>query len=222
MIISFTEENYLKAIFKLSHAYDEAEVTTNQISAHLKNKAATVTDMLKRLSQKKLIDYKKYQGVKLTEKGKRTAIKVIRKHRLWEVFLVEKLKFKWDEVHEIAEQLEHIHSDDLTEKMDAFLGRPKFDPHGDPIPDASGKFNIQRSIALAAANKKAALIITGVSDHSKAFLQYLSNTGLNLGDTIRIEENNNYDQSLRVKLNNKHSIFLSHKAASHILVEPRK
>ncbi len=221
-MISFTEENYLKAIFKLSHTYDEAEVTTNQISAHLKNKAATVTDMLKRLSEKKLIDYKKYQGVKLTKKGKLTAVKVIRKHRLWEVFLVDKLKFKWDEVHDIAEQLEHIHSDDLTEKMDAFLGRPKFDPHGDPIPDAHGKIHIQRSIALSLAGKKASGIVTGVSDHSKSFLQYLSQTGINLGDTIKIEEDNEYDQSLKVKINNKPSVFLSHKAASHILIDPKK
>ena len=222
MNISFTEENYLKAIYALSHFYEASEVSTNQISDRLKNKAATVTDMLKRLAEKKLISYKPYQGVKLTEKGRTTAIKVIRKHRLWEVFLVEKLKFSWDEVHEIAEQLEHIHSDELIEKLDDFLGKPKFDPHGDPIPDAAGKFSTQKSIALSLANKKASLVITGVTDHSKAFLQYISNNGLKLGDNLKIEDSNEYDQSLKIKINNKHILFLSNKAASNILVEIKK
>jgi DtxR family Mn-dependent transcriptional regulator len=220
MAFSFTEENYLKAIYALSRLYDE--VSTNQISAHLNNKAATVTEMLKRLSDKKLIDYKPYRGVKLTEKGKRTAVQVIRKHRLWEVFLVDKLKFKWDEVHDIAEQLEHINSDELIEKLDDFLGKPKFDPHGDPIPDASGKFGTQRSVALSTTSVKSSAVVTGVSDHSKSFLQYLSSVGIKLGDTVRVEESNAYDHSLRIRVNQKNSLFLSHKAASNILVEVKK
>lgn len=222
MEISFTEENYLKAIYTLSHFYEWPEVSTNQISDRLKNKAATVTDMLKRLAEKKLIVYKRYQGVKLTEKGRQTAVKVIRKHRLWEVFLVDKLKFSWDEVHDIAEQLEHIRSDELIEKLDDFLGKPKFDPHGDPIPDASGKFSTQKSIALSLANKKGTFIITGVTDHSKSFLQYISNIGVKLGDNLRVEEWNEYDQSLKIKVNNKQLLFLSNKAASNILVENKK
>jgi DtxR family Mn-dependent transcriptional regulator len=221
MLISYTEENYLKAIFSLSRVYNEQEVSTNQISEHLKNKAASVTDMLKRLSDKKLIDYKPYRGVKLTEKGKKTAVKVIRKHRLWEVFLVEKLNFKWDEVHDIAEQLEHINSDELIEKLDNFLGRPKADPHGDPIPDASGKFYASKSVPLSGAPHKSVLIVTGVNDHSKEFLQYLSNSGIKLGDHLKIETSNNYDQSIRIKINNKQALFLSEKAASNILVEVR-
>lgn len=219
MLVSYTEENYLKAIFALSRLYNEQEVSTNQISDHLKNKAASVTDMLKRLADKKLIDYKPYKGVKLTDKGKKAAIKVIRKHRLWEVFLVEKLKFKWDEVHEIAEQLEHIQSDDLIQKLDNYLGNPKADPHGDPIPDASGKFFVQKSIALSMAAKKSTLVVTGVSDHSTEFLQFLSGSGISLGHQIKIEEHNNYDKSVTVKINNKRTLFLSHKAASNILVE---
>jgi DtxR family Mn-dependent transcriptional regulator len=177
---------------------------------------------LKRLAEKKLISYKPYQGVKLTLKGRQTAIKVIRKHRLWEVFLVDKLKFSWDEVHDIAEQLEHIRSDELIEKLDDFLNKPKFDPHGDPIPDASGKFTTQKSIPLSVANKKLILVITGVTDHSKTFLQYLSNIGLKLGDQVKIEDWNEYDQSMKIKINNKHSFFLSHKAASNILVENKR
>ncbi len=219
MLVSYTEENYLKAIYALSRLYSDSEVSTNQISDHLKNKAASVTDMLKKLSDKKLIDYKPYKGVKLTDKGKKTAIKVIRKHRLWEAFLVEKLKFKWDEVHDIAEQLEHIQSDELIQKLDNFLGNPKYDPHGDPIPDATGKFSVQRSITLSSAKQKNTLIVTGVSDHSSEFLKYLSNSGIALGDNLKIEESNAYDRSLKIKVNNKHSLFLSHKAASNILVE---
>lgn len=219
MLVSYTEENYLKAIYALSRLYSDAEVSTNQISDHLKNKAASVTDMLKKLSDKKLIDYKPYKGVKLTDKGKKTAIKVIRKHRLWEAFLVEKLKFKWDEVHEIAEQLEHIQSDELIQKLDNFLGNPKCDPHGDPIPDSTGKFSVQRSVALSSAKQKNSLVVTGVSDHSSEFLKYLSNSGIALGDNLKIEESNTYDKSLKIKVNNKHSLFLSHKAASNILVE---
>ncbi|MBN8692954.1 MAG: metal-dependent transcriptional regulator [Bacteroidetes bacterium] len=219
MEISFTEENYLKAIFSLSRLYGDAEVSTNQISEHLNNKAASVTDMLKRLAEKKFIDYKPYKGVRLTEKGRKTAVKVVRKHRLWEVFLVEKLKFKWDEVHDIAEQLEHINSDELIEKLDLFLGRPKHDPHGDPIPDANGKFYAQKSIALAEAKVKQVLIVTGVSDHSTQFLQYLSQSGIGLGDHLKVDEVNSYDQSLKVKVNKNHGLFLSHKVALNILVE---
>ena len=219
MAISFTEENYLKAIYSLSHLHDQAEVSTNQISEHLKNKAASVTDMLKRLAEKKYIDYKPYKGVKLTDKGKKTAIKIVRKHRLWEVFLVEKLNFKWDEVHDIAEQLEHIESDELIEKLDLFLGKPKTDPHGDPIPDASGKFSNQKLIALSTANPKQILIFKGVSDHSTDFLQFLSQHGLKLGEVIKIESQNSYDNSVSVKLKKSKLFFLSSKAASNILVE---
>lgn len=219
MSISFTEENYLKAIYALSHLHNQAEVSTNQISEHLNNKAASVTDMLKRLSEKKYIDYKPYKGVKLTEKGKKAAVKIVRKHRLWEVFLVEKLNFKWDEVHDIAEQLEHIDSDELIEKLDVFLGKPKADPHGDPIPDASGKFYIQKSITLSSAKPKQNLIVTGVTDHSTGFLQFLSNSGLGLGEAVKINMVNEYDNSLSVKLKKNKVLFLSNKVASNILVE---
>lgn len=222
MTISLTEENYLKAIFTLSHLFEESEVSTNQISDHLKNKAATVTDMLKRLAEKKLINYIPYQGVKLTEKGKRTAIKVIRKHRLWEVFLVDKLKFKWDEVHEIAEQLEHINSDELIQRLDEFLGKPKFDPHGDPIPDANGQLNSVKALPLNQHKAKGTFIFVGVTEHSKAFLQHLTSIGLKIGDAIKVEEINEFDNSFKVKINKNNSQFFSNKVASNILVEIKK
>ncbi len=136
-VTSFTEENYLKAIHRLSRKYPEG-VSTNSIAEAMETKASSATDMIKKLASKSLIDYKKYKGVKLTEKGSRTAIAVVRKHRLWEVFLVDNLGFKWDSVHDIAEQLEHVQSEELVEKLDQYLGCPKYDPHGDPIPDADG------------------------------------------------------------------------------------
>ena len=132
---------------------------------------------------------------------------------------MEKLNFKWDEVHDIAEQLEHVDSDSLIERLDNFLGKPKADPHGDPIPDASGKFGIQKSVALSEAQLKNTLIVTGVSDHSSKFLNFLSESGIGLGDQLKIEETNSYDGSLKIKINNKRSLFLSHKAAENILVE---
>src|ERR1700741_4982434 len=138
METSFTEENYIKAIFKLEDA-NQGAVSTNDIAVKLSMQPATVTDMVKRLADKKILTYKKYHGVLLTPKGKKIALSVIRKHRLWEVFLVNKLKFRWDEVHEIAEQLEHVNSEALVEKLDDYLGNPKFDPHGDVIPDKEGK-----------------------------------------------------------------------------------
>jgi DtxR family Mn-dependent transcriptional regulator len=136
---SYTEENYLKAIYKLQEKQD-SEVSTNEISKEMNTKAASVTDMLKRLSEKSLIHYQKYQGVSLTDAGSKVAVNIIRKHRLWETFLVNKLKFKWDEVHDIAEQMEHIESDELIEKLNDYLGAPQYDPHGDPIPSKKGVF----------------------------------------------------------------------------------
>src|SRR5580693_6558937 len=134
---TFTEENYLKAIYHLS--LQSESVSTNQIAASLNTKAASVTDMLKKLADKELINYTKYQGVTLTPQGEKIAVSIIRKHRLWEYFLVEKLNFKWDEVHDVAEELEHISSKELADRLDQFMGYPKYDPHGDPIPDSNGK-----------------------------------------------------------------------------------
>lgn len=222
MDISLTEENYLKAIFSINLSNSGAGVSTNELSAHLNNKAGSVTDMLKRLAEKKLIHYEKYRGVFLTGKGGKIAMDIVRKHRLWEVFLVEKLKFQWDEVHDIAEQLEHIKSRELVDRLDIFLGKPKFDPHGDPIPDAKGHLNNLRAKALNHYKTKGAFIFMGVSEHSSSFLQHLTSIGLKIGDTIRVEEINDFDNSLRVKINKGGSQFFSDKVSSNILVEIKK
>jgi DtxR family Mn-dependent transcriptional regulator len=222
MEISLTEENYIKAIFSINHSNEGSGASTNELSAHLHNKAGSVTDMLKRLAEKKLIHYQKYKGVLLTAKGEKAAIDIVRKHRLWEVFLMEKLKFKWDEVHDIAEQLEHIKSDELVQRLDEFLGKPKFDPHGDPIPDAKGHLNVLRAKPLNHCKTKASFIFMGVSEHSKSFLQHLTAIGLKIGDTIKIEEINEFDNSFKVKINKNDSCFFSDKVSSNILVELKK
>ncbi len=213
---SFTEENYLKAIYTLIELNRDA-VTTNAIAEKMCTTAASVTDMLKKLSDKKLINYQKYQGVTLNAKGEKVALAIVRKHRLWEMFLVEKLDFKWDEVHDIAEQLEHINSDKLIEQIDKFLHHPKVDPHGDPIPDAKGKFQIQKSVELSKFKKNEVCIITGVANHSSKFLQYLDKSGITLGNEIRIKELIEFDRSLQININKRKTIFISNDVAKNIL-----
>src|SRR5680860_794131 len=147
-MLTFSEENYLKAIFHLERTHPNG-VSTNALAKEMETKASSVTDMIKKLSEKNLINYKKYKGFKLSHFGMKTAIAIIRKHRLWEVFLVEKLNFSWDEVHEVAEQLENIKSEQLIRELDRFLGFPKRDPHGDPIPDAEGNFTVLNKVLLS-------------------------------------------------------------------------
>jgi DtxR family Mn-dependent transcriptional regulator len=213
---SFTEENYVKAIYKLIEV-DIATVSTNAIAEKMNTKAASVTDMLKKLASKKIINYKKYQGVTLTAKGEKIALTIIRKHRLWEMFLVEKLDFKWDEVHDIAEQLEHINSDKLIEQIDKFLNFPKVDPHGDPIPDANGKLNVPKSHLLSTFKKNDVCVMTGVVDHSAPFLQYLDKSGISLGNDIKIKNIVEFDRSLQITINKNATIFISNDVAKNIL-----
>ncbi|MBV1888574.1 MAG: metal-dependent transcriptional regulator, partial [Urechidicola sp.] len=158
--LSYTEENYLKAIFSLSIKNENA-VSTNDIANKLNTKASSVTDMIKKLADKKLVDYKKYQGATLTKKGLKIAVSIVRNHRLWEVFLVEKLDFTWDKVHDLAEQLEHIKSEQLTEKLDTFLGHPTHDPHGDPIPDKDGKIDFGINETLSNLNEGITCVVVG-------------------------------------------------------------
>ncbi len=214
---SFTEENYLKTIFHLSEKSD-APVATNSISEVMGNKAASVTDMLRKLAEKGLINYVKYQGVSLTKKGRETAIAIIRKHRLWEVFLVEKLAFKWDEVHEIAEELEHIKAPELVDRLDEFLGHPTHDPHGDPIPNSRGEFQKNEWIILAKMNPGQTGILSGVSEHSSVFLQYLEQQGLLLGTRIKLEEIMAFDGSLKLLINQNQSLSISREAAKNLLM----
>jgi len=194
-MFSLSEENYLKAIFHLETSY-KGGVSTNALAEEMQTKASSVTDMIKRLSDKDLVNYKKYQGVKLSTAGKQAAIEVIRKHRLWEVFLVEKLGFNWDEVHEVAEQLEHIKSEKLTNELDKFLEYPKKDPHGDPIPDSKGNFNVGDRILLSALKKGETGICVGVKDSSSDFLQYLDKNQISLGKKIKVIEKEDFDQSM--------------------------
>lgn len=216
-----SEENYLKAIWK-NHERGAENVSTNDIAAEVKTRAASVTDMLKKLAEKKLIQYQRYQGVKLTSEGRKVALTIVRKHRLWEVFLVEKLNYGWDEVHEIAEQLEHIYSDNLTDKLDQFLGYPKFDPHGDPIPDSTGKLADAASLTLSHCKVGSEGVVTGVSEHSSVFLRYLNEQQIGLGSNILIEHINEFDQSLRIKIGGKKSIMISTTAAKSILIKQSK
>ena len=169
---TLSEENYLKAIFHLAND-DDAAVSTNAIARKMETKASSATDMIQKLFEKGLIDYQKYKGVKLTENGRLAAVSVIRKHRLWEVFLVDKLRFSWDEVHEVAEQLEHIKSKKLISELDAFLEFPKEDPHGDPIPDHNGNMPYSKKLLLAKVKRSQRCICIGVKDSTRKFLQYL-------------------------------------------------
>lgn len=201
-MISFSEENYLKSVYHLEEHHPEG-VSTNAIAEQLDTKASSVTDMLKKLSEKKLVVYKKYKGAKLTEGGRLAALEVIRKHRLWEVFLVEKLDFSWDEVHEVAEQLEHIRSKKLTQELDKFLDFPQHDPHGDPIPDADGNLKKTQKTLLSKLNVKDSGALIGVKDTSSEFLKYLDKNGLVLGETIEILDKENFDNSMLIKLKDK-------------------
>lgn len=216
MTTSFTEENYLKTIFHLDTNKNET-VSTNALSEALKTKAASVTDMLKKLADKAFINYEKYQGVTLTDKGKQKALDVIRKHRLWEVFLVDKLDFKWDEVHDLAEELEHIHSEILIDRLDAFLDFPERDPHGDPIPDKNGILNAKELIAVAKMDIGDHGKISGVSEHSRDFLQHLEKMELTLGSEILILDKLPFDGSVTIRVNNK-TQTISREIAKNLLI----
>lgn len=212
---SFTEENYLKIIYHLSEIANP--VQTNAIAERIQTRAASVTDMIKKLSEKELINYVKYQGVTLTEKGKLAAIAIVRKHRLWEVFLVEKLNFRWDEVHDVAEELEHIKSTLLVERLDEFLDFPKVDPHGDPIPDRNGNFADLSFIKLSKLKAGETGTITGVSEHSSPFLKHLERLGLTLGKRLEVAEIIDFDGSVALKVD-QHSVNISKEVAKHILI----
>jgi DtxR family Mn-dependent transcriptional regulator len=215
--MTFSEENYLKTIYHLTIISD-SEISTNAIAEKMETKASSVTDMLKKLAEKDLVNYKKYQGVSLTEKGKLSAKMIVRKHRLWEVFLVEKLDFSWDEVHDIAEQLEHIKSEKLINKLDDFLGNPTEDPHGDPIPDVNGRIIKIEKQLLSELHENQIGICVGVKDTSSEFLKYLDKQGIALGSKIEIITKESFDLSLKIKVDNK-DLTISNKIASNLFVK---
>lgn len=212
-----SEENYIKVIYHLSSSTPKG-VNTNAIAIVLNTKASSVTDMVKKLSEKNLVSHQKYYGVTLTKTGLREAKMIVRKHRLWEVFLVEKLGFSWDEVHDIAEELEHIKSEKLTNKLDAFLGFPNTDPHGDPIPDQKGEIRkINKSLLSEVAHQKLFLCV-GVKDSSVEFLQYLNKQKITLGSHIKVLEKESFDNSIIIELDGK-ELTISNKIATNLYVQ---
>lgn len=219
-IVSATEENYLKAIYKLAEkAAPNAFINTGFIAKAMNTRAASVTDMVKRLSDKNLLFYQKYKGVKLTDVGNEVAKKLLRKHRLWEVFLVDKLSFKWDEVHEIAEQLEHVQSAELTKRLDAFLRFPKFDPHGDPIPDENGNLTYHSELLLSDLKAGDTATIAGVLEHSAPFLQYLEAQQLKPGAQVTIVTVHSYDKSVELLTDAAKSITISKQVSQNLYVK---
>ena len=216
-MLSYTEENYIKAIYKLSAEGDGA-VSTNAIAEVMQTKAASVSDMLRRLNEKEIINYVKYRGVTLTETGRKTALQLVRKHRLWEVFLVDKLKFNWDEVHEVAEELEHITSELMIRRLDEFLGYPKYDPHGDPIPTEDGHMTMKQQVLLSELEPGQAGIVMGVKDSQPLFLQYLDKVGIYLGAKLKVTDKVAYDNSLEINLDSKKQLSVSAEVSKNIFV----
>ncbi len=216
-MITLAEENYLKAIFHLQ-IESGGEISTTAIANSMETKPSSVTDMVQKLAEKDMLVYKRYKGVQLTESGRKLAAYVIRKHRLWEVFLVEKLNFHWDEVHEIAEQLEHIQSDELVTRLDRFLGSPDFDPHGDPIPDVNGVLKRTEKKLLSEIEKSQQGICVGVKESSPEFLQYLDKKKISIGTKITVLGKEFFDGSMVIRVEDS-QFFISHKIAENLFVQ---
>ncbi len=217
MKYSASKENYLKAIFHLQS--QDGVVTTNELADELQTRAASVTDMLKKLKDQKLLIYERYRGFKLSAEGRKIAIQIIRKHRLWELFLVEKLQFGWDEVHEIAEELEHISSKKLIDRLDEYLGYPKADPHGDPIPDSNGKFERIEQVNLLELPLNQWAEISGVTNQSSEILELLRHKNLAIGTRLEIKKKFLFDNSLEVRIKNHPSATISEEVAKNIFVK---
>ncbi len=217
-MITLTEENYIKSIYQLGR-YGTMTVSTNGIAEALETKASSVTDMVKKLAEKGYANYKRYQGVSLTPEGKKIAADVVRKHRLWEVFLVEKLNFTWDEVHDIAEQLEHIKSEKLINELDKLLDYPTHDPHGDPIPDKNGDIKKTDKILLFNLAENAKGVCVGVKDTSSSFLKYLDKHKIALGSEITVVSREDFDDSMVIQINGTMTISISQAVANNLFVK---
>lgn len=219
-MLSTAEENYLKAIYKIEMEKGEP-VSTGALAQAFGIQAPSVTDMVKKLALKKLLRYEKSKGVKLTDTGFGSAIAIVRKHRIWESFLVQTLGFGWEEVHELAEQLEHVNSEKLTDRLESFLGFPRFDPHGDPIPDKHGNVANNPTLSLANAEFTKEYVVVGISDDSAELLLYLNRIGIGLGAAIRVENQEPYDHSLQIVVNKNAKIGISALVADALLVAER-
>jgi len=214
---SVSEENYIKAIFRLQHG--DNTVTTNELSAELRAKPASITDMMKKLRTKKLVHYEAYKGFRLTAEGRKAGLMIIRRHRLWEFFLSEKLKFTWDEVHELAEELEHVSSKKLIDKLDEFLGFPRYDPHGDPIPDANGKIEASRQVALTALPPNKSATVCHVSDQSSSMLELLGHKKIAIGTRVELKKQFDFDGSMDVRVGRQQTVNISKQLAQNIYVK---
>ena len=215
--LTHTEENYLKAIYKVNeHSPDQ--ISTNAIAVKINTSAASVTDMIKKLSAKDLLIYEPYKGVRLSPSGMKIATNLVRKHRLWETFLHQKLNFDWHEVHDIAEQLEHIQSDELVDRLDNFLSNPKFDPHGDPIPNAEGRYTIREQTALNRTQAGMKGVIVGVKNHETSFLNHLNKLQIGIGSKIEIEEISDFDKSIEIKIDDGDPLTISNQIASNLFM----
>lgn len=216
MKLSESEENYIKSIYNLQEKTEK--VNTNSLANHLNTSAASTTDMLKKLKIKKLLEYQKYYGFRLNEAGNNEALKIIRRHRLWEYFLVTKLGMEWEKVHDIAEKLEHVSSPDLVNKLDAYLGKPKVDPHGDPIPDEKGKIIELKQKPLKNLPLKRAAIVSSVSNQTPEMMEMLNHYGIAIGSHIKVLKSFDFDGSLEVKIAKKTGCVISGMAAKNIFV----
>jgi len=214
---SVTEENYIKAIYHLQQA--DGNVSTNEVAKELNTKPASVTDMLKKLKQKKILNYEKYQGFRLSSDGKKIALGIVRKHRLWEYFLVEKLQFGWDEVHEVAEELEHISSKKLIDKLDAFLEHPKFDPHGDPIPDVNGKMAAQPQINLMDLPLNQLAEVSMVGSQGTELLELLKHKNIAMGTKLEVKKKFAFDNSIEIKIKGQNAFTISQQLAQALFVK---
>jgi DtxR family Mn-dependent transcriptional regulator len=209
-----SEENYIKAIYHLEHSHEK--VSTSLLSAEIKTRPASVTDMLKKLQLKKIVDYKPYYGFTLTEAGKKTALNIIRKHRLWEYFLVNKLGFAWDKVHAVAEDLEHISSPELVQRLDNFLDHPSFDPHGDPIPDNKGKIKILKQANLIEVPLKKSATVSSVKNQSSEMLELLKHYNISIGSKIKVNRRFNFDNSVEIKVDKNPLTVISNQVAINV------
>lgn len=216
MNYTVSEENYIKAIFHLQGESDL--VTTNALSAELKTRPASVTDMLKKLKTKKLLNYQPYHGFKLSPEGRKTALGIIRRHRLWEYFLSEKLKFDWNEVHEVAEHLEHVSSKKLIDKLDEYLGFPKFDPHGDPIPDSSGNMETGPQTRLSDLPINTPALVIQVSHQSPDLLELLTVRKIGIGTKLEILKRFAFDGSLEIRVGRSATFIISEQLAQNLFV----
>lgn len=217
MSLSVTEENYIKAIFHLQQ--EDGTVSTNELASVLNTRAASVTDMLKKLKTKKLLSYEKYKGVRLSGEGKKLALGIVRKHRLWEYFLVHTLQFGWDEVHDVAEELEHITSKKLVDKLDVFLGHPKFDPHGDPIPDSQGKMQQQQQVNLIDLALNTTAEVSAVGSQSTELLELLRHKSIGIGTRLEVKKKFGFDHSIEIKIKGQTAFTISQQLAQALFVK---